>query len=328
MRTKILILAFVILSAAADSFLIHNCFGQWQPDVRLTNDPASSYTSTNNAWCVASSGNVVHVVWYDNRDGNNEIYYKRNPAGNHIDFLRNGLNKSILDNQNTYDTITVVNDFLSGYVADVNLRIDTVLYASDADLEFTLIHQGISDTTVYQVGGSGDNFIGTVLDDDASVNISSGTAPFTGTFRPTKPLSQFHNSNPAGLWILRIYDRATGNTGTLKAWGITLLISGTPAGIQNKSNQIPESYSLMQNYPNPFNPSTLISYQLPVSGYVTLKVYDLLGNEIATLVDEYKPAGIYNVEFRMQNLELSSGIYFYQLTAGDFIQTKKMVLLR
>ncbi len=295
----------------------------WEPDTRLTYNSASSYRPS-----LSESDSLVHVVWYDNRDGNNEIYYKRNPAGNHIDFLRNGLNKSILDNQNTYDTITVVNDFLSGYVADVNLRIDTVLYASDADLEFTLIHQGISDTTVYQVGGSGDNFIGTVLDDDASVNISSGTAPFTGTFRPTKPLSQFHNSNPAGLWILRIYDRATGNTGTLKAWGITLLISGTPAGIQNKSNQIPESYSLMQNYPNPFNPSTLISYQLPVSGYVTLKVYDLLGNEIATLVDEYKPVGIYNVEFRMQNLELSSGIYFYQLTAGDFIQTKKMVLLR
>jgi len=96
----------------------------------------------------------------------------------------------------------------------------------------------------------------------------------------------------------------------------------------------PNSFLLSQNYPNPFNPSTVISYQLPVIGFVTLKVYDILGREVTTLVDEEKPAGEYEVEFNASNLTsrqgsaLTSGIYFYQLKAGDFIETRKMVLLK
>jgi len=84
---------------------------------------------------------------------------------------------------------------------------------------------------------------------------------------------------------------------------------------------------LEQNYPNPFNPSTVINYQFPVASNVSLKVFDVLGNEIATLDDEEKPAGTYSVKFRTQNLQLSSGIYFYRLQAGSFTETKKMILL-
>lgn len=93
-------------------------------------------------------------------------------------------------------------------------------------------------------------------------------------------------------------------------------------------NEIPASYSLAQNYPNPFNPSTVISYQLPVSGHVSLKVFDLLGREVATLVDEFQQAGNHNSQFSILHSELSSGIYFYTIRAGNFIETKKMVLLR
>ena len=93
---------------------------------------------------------------------------------------------------------------------------------------------------------------------------------------------------------------------------------------------LPSEFKLEQNYPNPFNPTTSISYQLPVSSYVTLKVYDVLGNEVATLVNDYKPAGIYEVEFIPSSVkhQPSSGIYFYTLTAGDYSQTKKMILLK
>ncbi|MBK7228839.1 MAG: T9SS type A sorting domain-containing protein [Ignavibacteriales bacterium] len=87
-------------------------------------------------------------------------------------------------------------------------------------------------------------------------------------------------------------------------------------------------YSLSQNYPNPFNPSTIISYQLPKACNVTLKVFDVLGREVATLVDEYRNAGSYDVEFSIENLELSTAIYFYQLKAGEFVETKKMLLLK
>lgn len=88
----------------------------------------------------------------------------------------------------------------------------------------------------------------------------------------------------------------------------------------------PENYELSQNFPNPFNPNTVIVYHLPIIGAVTLKVFDILGNEVATLVDEYKPAGSYEVEFNASGL--SSGIYFYKLHSGSFIETKKMILLR
>ena len=88
----------------------------------------------------------------------------------------------------------------------------------------------------------------------------------------------------------------------------------------------PVSFMLKQNYPNPFNPVTVINYILPVNDNVSLKIYDALGNEIVTLADEFKSAGSYEVEFDASGL--SSGIYFYQLKTGSFIQTKKMVLLR
>ncbi len=89
---------------------------------------------------------------------------------------------------------------------------------------------------------------------------------------------------------------------------------------------IPKEYSLDQNYPNPFNPRTNIQFAIPQAGFVTLKVYDILGNEVATLVNEEKPEGIYEVEFKAESL--SSGIYLYKLQAGFFIKIKKMLLLK
>lgn len=93
-------------------------------------------------------------------------------------------------------------------------------------------------------------------------------------------------------------------------------------------NVIPEYFTLEQNYPNPFNPSTKISWQSPVSSWQTLKVYDVLGNEIATMINEEKPAGNYEIEFESSvgSSQLASGIYYYQLRAGDFVETKKMIL--
>jgi photosystem II stability/assembly factor-like uncharacterized protein len=88
----------------------------------------------------------------------------------------------------------------------------------------------------------------------------------------------------------------------------------------------PNAFNLSQNYPNPFNPSTKISWQSPTGSWQTLKVYDLLGNEIAVLIDEYKPAGFYEISFNAS--ELASGMYFYKLQIGNYSETKKMILLR
>ncbi|MDL1945129.1 T9SS type A sorting domain-containing protein [Chloroflexi bacterium CFX2] len=90
--------------------------------------------------------------------------------------------------------------------------------------------------------------------------------------------------------------------------------------------EIVTEFALFQNFPNPFNPSTQLSWQSPVAGHQTLKVYDVLGNEVATLVDEYKDAGRYETTFDASRL--ASGIYFYRLRAGTFVETRKMLLVR
>jgi hypothetical protein len=88
----------------------------------------------------------------------------------------------------------------------------------------------------------------------------------------------------------------------------------------------PKQFALEQNYPNPFNPTTTISYQLPVASQVSLKVYDVLGREVMTLVNGEQEAGVYNLS--LNGATLSSGIYFYRLQSGNFVQTKKMMLVK
>jgi len=107
---------------------------------------------------------------------------------------------------------------------------------------------------------------------------------------------------------------------------VTIKYSQSLTDVLTDGSDSPKDYHLLQNYPNPFNPNTIISYQLPVSSKVIIKVYDILGDEIATLVNEEKPAGNYEVNYNA--LQLSSGIYFYKMQAGSFINTKKMILIK
>ena len=125
-------------------------------------------------------------------------------------------------------------------------------------------------------------------------------------------LLESNQSAPASIWEIETF-------GAEKISGL------------KSSNVTLNQYKLSQNYPNPFNPSTTIRYSIPSveTEYfpsVQLKVYDILGNEVATLVDENKPAGTYEVKFDAANL--ASGIYFYKLIADGYISTKKMVLLK
>ena len=99
----------------------------------------------------------------------------------------------------------------------------------------------------------------------------------------------------------------------------------TPTGVTDLAS-LPTVYALEQNYPNPFNPTTIITYALPKQSRVTLKIYDLLGRVLQTLVEETQDPGIYKVEFNPSGL--ASGVYFYRIVAGSFVATKKLLLLR
>ncbi|MCC6255760.1 MAG: T9SS type A sorting domain-containing protein, partial [Ignavibacteriaceae bacterium] len=91
-------------------------------------------------------------------------------------------------------------------------------------------------------------------------------------------------------------------------------------------SEIPITYELSNNYPNPFNPSTTIRYQIPKDGIVTLKIFDILGSEVATLVNEEKVAGKYEINFNASSL--ASGVYIYRFQAGSFVNSKKMLLIK
>ena len=154
-----------------------------------------------------------------------------------------------------------------------------------------------------------------------------------GVYRSTDYAETWEQIN-TGLPIMDIRSVGVDDQDYLYAgsWGMSMFktITSTILSVDDIISE-PTNFSLAQNYPNPFNPSTMISYQLPVGGDVTLKVYDILGNEIATLVNEYKPAGRYQIEFNSHSgkvRNLTSGVYFYQLKAGEFLQTKKMILLK
>jgi hypothetical protein len=109
-------------------------------------------------------------------------------------------------------------------------------------------------------------------------------------------------------------------------WYDTLVVNLSLTNLGGTQTNIPSTFELEQNYPNPFNPSAKIKYSIPTSEFVFLKVFDVLGKEIKTLVNEYKLAGIYEVE--LDASKLPSGVYLYQLKAGSFIETKKMLLLK
>ena len=102
--------------------------------------------------------------------------------------------------------------------------------------------------------------------------------------------------------------------------------ASTVTGITDKANQLPREYQLCQNYPNPFNPNTKINYSIAKEGNVSLTVYNAIGSKVAILVNEFKPAGSYSVQFNGSNL--ASGIYLYRLESGNYSAAKKFILMK
>jgi len=177
---------------------------------------------------------------------------------------------------------------------------------------------------------------GTVLDSVFTVDRISGEAKLIGTSQWNAPRSSIA-FNPVGT----LYGLYGINLVTIgKVWGEPTVVG--PTGIENlvgiamrcdaasleaeSSSELPREIRLLQNFPNPFNPTTVIRFELPEAGTVRLSVYDLLGRELALILNERKTPGFHSVEF--DGSALASGVYFYRLTTGSFVQSRRMMLVK
>ena len=195
------------------------------------------------------------------------------------------------------------------------LNFGEVSIDSSATMTFTIINTGNADLEVTNISSNEPAF---------TVITSAIVPPYSSqevevTFTPTEEI-QYNG-------IIELSHNAQGSPDTVTVTGDGVIVPGVEDELQ------PLTFSLEQNYPNPFNPVTMIKYQISELSFVTIKVYDVLGNEIETLVDEYKLAGTYEVEFNAAShsgevRNLTSGVYFYKLVAGSFVETKKMLLLK
>ena len=140
------------------------------------------------------------------------------------------------------------------------------------------------------------------------------------------PITYINNDTPDRCLIIITVTDQNLSTSAIGSYALIDDLSFNLVSGVDDDNNLPKIFNLAQNFPNPFNPSTTIKYSVPETENVTLKVYDIIGNEIATLVNETKPAGEYEVKFSPDNQ--SSGIYIYRLQAGSQIQTRKMTFLK
>ncbi|MCX6170497.1 MAG: T9SS type A sorting domain-containing protein [Ignavibacteriales bacterium] len=178
----------------------------------------------------------------------------------------------------------------------------------------------------YNIDASTSFVVSFVLEGTYQIGVATGPNRIMNTYQPSSNSLTYTTNNDVRKWYNFTVDD-TNPQDSLIVYLIRAYVS-LPTGVKDVIELMPSSFKLAQNYPNPFNPSTVISYQLPVSGQVSLKVYDMLGREVATLVNEFQQAGNHNSQFSISNSQLSSGIYFYTIRSGNFVETKKMVLMK
>ena len=252
----------------------------WGAETRLVNSISARYPS------VSSDGSRVHVVWEDERDSNFEIYTMQSVDG--------GINWS------AERRLTNNSEIQRNASVSVSGNHVHVVWDDGRDGNNVMIY--------YKFSSDG----GLTWGADTRLTDLTGNALSPSIAVSGPALYVIMADTRDGDWEIYFNGNPNGNT----------------VGIQNYSSEIPEKFELSQNYPNPFNPGTVIRYSLIENGFVTLKIYDILGNEVATLVSENQNRGTYNYQLSTVNYQLSSGIYFYTLRTSGFTETKKMILAK
>ena len=354
--------------------------GNWEADTRLTNNASSSVSPS-----VTVSGPAVHVVWFDNRDGNEEIYYKRsldfggswgtdirmtnnsaisrNPSvtasgsaahvvwednreGNWEIYYKGSIDEGVNWDPDTRLTNNTANSWypsVSSSGSDVH-----IVWSDDRDGNLEIYYKGsinkgvnwdadtrltnnsaASRTPSVSVSGQA---VHVVWDDrrggaSGEIYYKRSTDAGVSWIADTQLTVNFASQNPSvsvsGTAVYVVWkDYRDGNWEIYSKQNPT----GNPVGIINISSEIPNEFSLGQNYPNPFNPATKIKFALHNKSFANLVIYDGLGREVETIVNEQLNAGSYKADWNASNFP--SGVYFYKLTTGDFSKTNKMLLIK
>jgi hypothetical protein len=251
-------------------------------------------------------------------------------SGNPIDWLTNNLNPLI--------TVTQSSDAHSGS-SSARLEIllngfsawDVALYSGNDGNGFPCTQRHASITGYYKLVPQGPDLLSVSVSVWQGANqlgtgvlsITTAASSWTQFMAPITYTAPGTPDRCSVRFVFRVTDFTT-------VGGVAYIDDLEFSGINDikviDNGQMPNQFELKQNYPNPFNPSTLIEYSIPEQSFVDLKVYDFLGNEVATLVNEEQSAGVYRADFT--GADLTSGIYFYKLQAGNFVETKKMMLLK
>jgi len=226
----------------------------------------------------------------------------------------------------------------AGAVKTLNITDDFMI--DDLDVTVNITHTYISDLDLFLVSPWGDtvqlaedptsfppgaNMTNCRFDDEAATpfDYTTLTAPFTGSWQPFEDLELFEGFSCEGTWTLHAVDNESADTGTIGIFTVHVTHQATAVGDRPV---MPGEWVMHEAYPNPFNPSTQIRFDVPVTTNAELKIFNSLGQEVATLLNQNVTAGAHTVYFNAA--DLPSGLYFAQLRAGSFVSTQKLVLMK
>jgi hypothetical protein len=304
----------------------------WSADLLLNNSGGKSYMPA-----VAVSGSVVHVVWCDSISGNWKVYYKRSADGG----LTWGADMTLSSNALISKYVTLAASGSNVHLVWIDIRVNSLGYmyykrSVDGGINWgaeTKVSKNTFNNMYPSLAVNNSvlhlTFIRPVKTNWELFYVSSGNNGTKWGTEVQLTNNVSHSEVPSiavsGSNVHIIY-RNTRDGNYEIYYKRNLNAQSGPLAVSQLNSEIPNAYSLSQNYPNPFNPGTVISYQLPVNSFVTLKIYDILGKEVTTLVNQEHKAGTYQVDWNAGSY--SSGVYYYKLTAGDFVETKKMMLVK